>query len=334
MANTLTQLSYLSNDVLKQGIADTIVRESPLMRYLPFKTISGNSLKYNMETALSGGSWVTVNDTITEAAPTWAQRTQALYELIGDCDVDMFAQQTLSNEQNLKAAIIEKKAKGMAYEFEEKAILGGTTAVAAYNSSKVMKGLMKLVAECESTSTADWDGVNNAQCIPASATSACIALADMEKLIDAVRPGRPDALLLSRRTRRKLVSLAQAAGNNLQVGTGALGEPIERWGGSQGPMVIINDNIPDNLQDGAASVLDLTAYTPSTTRAAGNDNSAIFAVKFGEDGFCGLQNGGIQVTPVGVVQDKNAERTRLSFYCALAAFSTLSVAALFNFTDS
>lgn len=157
--NTLVEYKRLATDDLKAGIIDTIVKESPLLELLPWEDIVGNALAYNLEDTLAGAGWFNVGGTWTESAPTWAQRTTELKILGGDADIDKFIQQTRT-QQNVGAAIIELKAKAIAHEFEKQAIFGGTTV--QVNASSI-KGLMLLLAECESSSTTDWDGPNNGQ---------------------------------------------------------------------------------------------------------------------------------------------------------------------------
>ncbi len=49
MALTLAEASKLSNDVLLQGVVETIVKDSPVLQKLPFVEIVGNGLTYNQE---------------------------------------------------------------------------------------------------------------------------------------------------------------------------------------------------------------------------------------------------------------------------------------------
>ena len=49
MALTLDEAAKLSNDMLLQGVAETIVKDSPVLRQLPFIEIVGNGLTYNQE---------------------------------------------------------------------------------------------------------------------------------------------------------------------------------------------------------------------------------------------------------------------------------------------
>ena len=47
MALTLDEASKLSNDMLLQGVVETIIKDSPVLKQLPFIEIVGNVLTYN-----------------------------------------------------------------------------------------------------------------------------------------------------------------------------------------------------------------------------------------------------------------------------------------------
>lgn len=53
MALTLEEASKLSNDILLQGVVETIVKDSPVLQALPFIEIVGNGLTYNQEKTLT-----------------------------------------------------------------------------------------------------------------------------------------------------------------------------------------------------------------------------------------------------------------------------------------
>jgi len=333
MAVTLTQASYLESDVLKKGIIDTIIYESPFIARLPFIEINGNAYAYNLETTAGGANWYDVGDTITEKTPVWAKRTVDLSELINDADVDSFIQQTRTNEQDVKVAVIEKASKAIANEFEKQAIWGQQS---DEYSTKQMKGLIHLICEVESATQTAWDTSENTQiCYPA--TAAALALVDLDELIDLIKPGKPDALIMNRRLRRKLKSLMMASGSTLRVAQDQFGKQISYY--DQIP-ILICDWITDNIDDSetTAGVTRGDQVTRSidydATRTTALDSSLIFAVKFGEDGLCGIQNKGIQVEDLGTLETKDATRTRIKWYCGMANFSKYSIAVLEDVTHT
>ena len=49
MALTLAEAGKLANDVLLQGVIETVIKDSPVLQTLPFIEIVGNGLAYNRE---------------------------------------------------------------------------------------------------------------------------------------------------------------------------------------------------------------------------------------------------------------------------------------------
>ncbi len=333
MANTIAEYGYLSTSPVLKGIIKTIVNESPFLARMPFREIAGNSLLYNLETTEAGINNYVTGDTWAESTTVWAQRNVALTILGGDADVDSFAKQTRSNEQDVTAAIIELKAKALADKFEKLAIVGYTSTT---YSTKEMKGLMRLLAECE-TSTAslasDWDAPNNAQLVAASSTSGALTIDLLDQLRDCVKP-KPDCFIMSRRMRRKLQSLARTSGDNYTyiADPRKLGHVITMFGEQE---VIISDFVPDNILDAAASITAIASYVQATTRATTVDNSVIFALRWDEnDGVAGVTNGWIQTEDFDKLETKDASRTRIKLYSAMACFGNKCLAGLVNVIDT
>jgi len=140
---TLAQYEYLDRDAILSGVVEWIVKESPILQMLPFKSIQGNSYKYNVETALPTASWLTVGDTITESSGTSEQRSTDIYTMIQNCRTDKSAI-ALNSTQNPETIDIQAGAKAMAHEFEKNFIMGQTTTT---SNSKQFKGLMRVLAE-------------------------------------------------------------------------------------------------------------------------------------------------------------------------------------------
>ena len=56
MALTLAEAAKLSNDIVLQGVIETIIQDSPILQALPFVEITGNGLTYNRENGAPSGS--------------------------------------------------------------------------------------------------------------------------------------------------------------------------------------------------------------------------------------------------------------------------------------
>ncbi len=306
MALVLEEAAKLSNDMLLQGIVETVIKESPVLQRLPFIEIVGNGLTYNQEKTLPGIDFYDVGDTWVESTPTFEQKTANLKIMGGDADVDNFLKATRSNVQDLEAAIIEMKAKALRQKFEEIFIYGNSA-----TSPKQFDGVRKLVNTAAASD----------QVIAMSATGAALTLAKMDELVDAVKGGKPDLLLMSRRSRRKLGALLRADGSTVQTDRDKWGNFIQFW-----------DGIPVGVNDW---ILDTHTVAASLeTGTTGGTNSTIYAVQFGEGALCGLTSaGGIQIESIGSLESKDASRTRVKWYTALALFSSVKAAALIGVQD-
>ena len=290
MPLTLADAARLSQDVLVRGVIETLITESAVLRYLPFVTLNGNSLRYNREVTLGDIAFYSVGDTWDESVMTTSEKTAQLSIMGGDADVDEFLQQTYSNVNNLRALAIEKKAKAMAYKFNATFFEGDSTV-----NAEEFDGLKRLSA--------------GGRTINGGANGAVLTLDKLDELIDMIKPGKPAALFMSKRSRRKLSSLRRASGNILETGTDAFGRRVTMYDGIP---IEVDDNIPDN-----------------ETLGTNSDCSSVYAVQFGfETGVCGLENGGVQVVPIGNLETKDAWRTRLKWYVGLALFRDIALARL------
>lgn len=306
MALTLTEAEKLSNDVLLKGIIETIIKDSPILQEMPFIQIVGNGLTYNKEKTLPTVDFYDVGDTWVESTPEFTQVTSTLKILGGDADVDNFLKSTRSNIQDLEAAVIEQKAKALRHEFEKQFLYGNNT-----TNPKQFDGIIKLI---DTASASD-------QVIAMGATGATLTLTKLDALIDAVKGGKPDLLLMSRRSRRKIQALARAAGNNLEVGEGKLGDFVQLYNGIP---IAVSDWVLDT-HNVAASLED--SYTSDR-------DSTIYALSFGEGALCGLSSPEmIQVERLGSLETKDADRTRVKWYVSLALFSAVKAAALIGVQD-
>ena len=307
MALTLAEASKLSNDLLLQGVVETIVKESPILQVMPFVEIVGNGLTYNQENTLPGIDFYDVGDTWTESTPTFDQKTANLKIMGGDADVDNFLKATRSNVQDLEAAVVELKAKALKNKFEDTFIYGDSV-----SNAKQFDGLRKLI----NTGTA------SGQVIAAGVSGATFTLSMLDQLIDAVKGGKPDILLMSRRSRRKINALVRASGGMMESNRDNWGNFIQYW-----------DGVPIGVSDW---ILDTHVVANSVeTAITGGTCSTIYALQMGEGALCGLTAPGfITVEPIGSLETKDASRNRIKWYVSLALFSAIKAAALIGVQDN
>jgi len=289
MAVTLVDAARLTTDMLLRGVIETVIEDSPILQVLPFETIQGNSLKYNQEVSPGTAAFYGVNATWTEGTATFQQRTATLSILGGDADVDNFIQRTLSDQNDQRATQIAMKAKAVRRQFETAFVTGDSA-----TDANSFDGLRKLIP---SSQTKD-----------AGTNGAALTLAMLDELVDLVKGGKPDVLLMSRRSRRKLKSLMQASTHYIETGD-QFGRRVMLYDGIP---VVHSDFVPDDETLGSGTAL-----------------SSVYALSFGfGDALGGLQNGGIDVIDVGQLETKDAVRTRIRWYVGLALFRDNACARL------
>ncbi|MFH1002853.1 MAG: phage major capsid protein [Chloroflexota bacterium] len=241
-----------------------------------------------------------------ESTPTFEQKTANLKIMGGDADVDNFLKSTRSNVQDLEVAVVELKAKALRDNFEETFIYGDASA-----SPKQYDGIRHLI----DTTTP------GSQLIAMGAAGATLTLSKLDELIDAVAGGKPDMLLMSRRSRRKINALVRAAGGMMDADRDTWGNFIQLW-----------DGVPIGVSDW---ILDThTMATSVETGTTGGNCSTIYALQFGEGALCGLTGPGhLTVETIGSLESKDATRTRIKWYVSLALFSSVKAAALIGVQD-
>ena len=289
----------LSQNQVVQGIIEEIITVNEMFGMLPFAKVDGKAYLYKRENTLPTVSYLDPNEDVPENSATFTEVVTKLRILIGDVDVDKFLSETMSDTEDQLGVQIALKAKAMARTFQESVVKGDST-----TNSKEFDGLKKLVTA--------------GQTINAGANGAALTLSQLDELVDAV-PNGPDFLMMRSGTRRAYVAQLRAAGGN----TGAMIQhpnfdvPVLAHNGTP---IIVNDFLPGNETMGSATA-----------------TASVYAVRANElDGLHGLYGGdaaGFRVESIGTVQNRDAVRTRLKWYCGLALKSTKSVARLAGVTN-
>jgi len=290
MALTLVEAAKLSNDILLTGVVETIIKDSPILQRMPFIEIVGNGLTYNRENAAPTAAFFDVGDTWTESTPTFTQLTVTLKIMGGDADIDNFLIATRSNVQDLEAAVVQLKAKAVRQLFETTFVTGDAVA-----NPKSFDGLDKLT--------------DAGQSISMGANGGSLTLDKLDELVDQVKGGKPEMLLMSRRSRRIVNKLARNSGSLLETDRDEFGT-----------MLTFYDGIPMGVSD---------YISDAQTVGTSTDCSTLYAFQMGEGALSGLTApGGLAIERVGSLETKDASRTRIKWYSSLALFNALKLARL------
>ena len=194
MALTLVEVAKLSTDVLQRGVIETFARNSAVLELLPFMEIAGNSYRYNQEQTLPGIAFRAVNDAYTESAGVINQKSEGLYILGGDIDVDKFLVQTRGNVQDIRAIHTSMKSKALSLEWT-RAFFKGDSA-----NPNEFDGLQKRLSGSQIIDAGD----------------APLTLPMLDELIDSVE-GEPDVLFMSKAMRRDVKKILQASSTTLKM---------------------------------------------------------------------------------------------------------------------
>jgi HK97 family phage major capsid protein len=289
----------LSENMPERGVIEEIIDLDETFALLPFTQVNGKAYVYDRENTLPGASWLDPNEDVPESAATFTEVTARLRILIGDVDVDKFLAQTMSDINDQVAVQVAQKSKAVARTFQAGFAQGN-----ASSNSKQFDGISRLVVA--------------GQTITAGENGAAVSLSMLDELKDAVVLG-PDAFVMRRGTWRAIKALLRAAGGNTaeMIQLQNFGRPVPAFDGIP---VLVNDYLAANEAQGTATA-----------------TASIYAVRMNEaDGLHGLYGGpsaGMVVENIGTVQNRDANRIRVKWYCGLALKSTRSLARIKGITN-
>ena len=313
-----TQAQLLSNNDLVSGVIDEIIYRDDLFSVLPFTGVNGKAYVYNQENTLGAATFLNPNDTVVEAPASFNEIVTTLKILAGDVDVDKFLQTTMGDTNDQLAIQIAKKAKAVAIQFHQALATGcsgtmGTPAGLTVNAAS-FDGLPVWAANAQTYAAT----VGGQQVALAGTNGNALTLTMLDQLCDMV-PNGADVIVMRRGTIRAFRALLRAT-----YGTDAVMQQLENFGR---PMLTHN-GIPVIMNEW------LSGTETVGTNAA---TCSVYALRLNEmDGLHGLfggDNAGLVVENIGTVQNKDAIRTRVKWYCGLALKSTRSIAQLQGITN-
>ncbi|KMJ44962.1 phage capsid protein [Xenorhabdus khoisanae] len=279
----------LSNNTLEQGVIETIIDREDLFAVLPFMKVDSKAYLYNRESELSEAQFIDVNDEVPEGAAKFTEHVAKLRILAGDVDVDKFLSSTMGDTNSQMAIQIRSKVKGLARAFRRNLILGDSS-----SNAKTFDGIPKLI--------------HNDQKIIADSA---MTFSMLDELVDAVKDLGADAIMM----RSEHIRAYRALLRTVNVG------PTEIMIENFGRPMLTHNGVPFLVND----------FIPKTgdTKAQKAD---IYCLHLSEEngltGLYGGDNAGIVVEDIGTVQNKDATRTRVKWYCSLANKHNKAIAAL------
>ncbi len=310
--DNLVQFAKLEKDEVQRGVYETIITADSLMPLLKFRSFVGNAYVYNRELTLPTASPVaTVDSTFQTTRGTKTKKTAALTMVYVQSDQDLFVSETRDSVQDPDSIVVNDMSKAMTRKLSNLIIKGDS----AINTVE-FDGLDKL-CRSETRMMAMDDGNIDG---PGTAETE-LTMDRLDNLIDNIDDGRshPSALIMNTTTRRKITSLARAAGSGILLGSKEL-FGIQFMTYNEIPIVI------NNYITNAEEYADSSTWSSSTA-------TSIFAVKFGEEnqGFTLLHNGPVwtpRMLDLGTPFDEHTKVWRMYVYMQAIVYSPNQIIGL------
>ena len=321
MSQTLVEASKLSNDIAEKGVIELLAKDDPVLTKLPFDTILGNGLTYNVETTRAGADFYDVGDTWNESTPTVTQATATLTILGGDADVDNFLKATRSNINDLVQEAVMSKTLAMKEKYSTALVYGYKTG----GTTKDFDGMQYLVRRNGSTANTNVNP-NTVAVATVSGTSKLLNLHRLDYAIDLLKGGKPSLILMSKQMRRYLNVYLRSVG--AYDTEDFEGKTVQTFGGI--PIAVtdyIRGNEAADLQYGVNEA-GTAVYGHNYADADGDDDdggTSIFVISFAPKCLRGIQNGNLTVERRGNLETKDATRTRLKWYAGIMLQNILGV---------
>ena len=314
---TLLEAVRWGNDVLKKGVTELIVQESPVLEMLPMMSIKGNALKRTLETSLPTVTFRDVNQTYTRDFGADENVFWGTSILGGEVFIDNYIVNTMGNLADVKARQFAKKAKAAALQFDYSFFKGTGTA-------KDFKGVNQLITEGFGQVLFCGAGLPSGNFqggTTDTGNGGVLSLDDLDVAQDLLRTGRADAFLMNRFMRRKITRQAKYSVSGvalIDVGDDKFGRQVTTY--NDVPIKIIGQYL-----DGTY-IVDF-----NETRGTSAVTSSIYAIRMDEDeGVSGLfgAEGYFEVKDFGETQAAPGHLGRLEFYPGVMVSSKYSVVRL------
>ena len=304
---TLLEAAKHSQDALERAVTKIIVENSPILEYLPMRTIVGPAFRYNKERSLGTVAFRGVGGTYTPDAGVINPEFEPLVILGGEVKVDNFEVEVMSNLLNLKAEKYRMKARQAAIKFSE-SFFEGDTVVDAYSFDGIRKRL-----------------TGNQKILQASGGGA-LTLAALDTLLDAVTGDNSDKILfMSPSVRRKVTALVRA-----QTGSSLINFTQDTFGKQQMAYAGTVIRVVRREDDGS-TFLD---YDEDPGDAV-SDTASIYCVRFGSDHVHGIQSKSLpSVRDFGEVQAGPYHLGRIEWYCGVVAKHPRGAARLYGILNA
>lgn len=294
----------MGNEEIKRAAIIELFAMPDLLRVLPFMDIPGSAYSYIQEGQLPGVAFRGFNESYNTTTGVVNPQVERLRIAGGDLDVDKALLKT--HGAGIRSQQERMKVKALSLYLAGKLINGDSE-----SDPREFDGLRKRI-------------VGN-QLLAAGGSSGgdALSLQVLDAAIDQVEGATH--LIMS----KKMRNLLSAAARN----TGTTGFMV--WDKNEfGDRVAYYNDIPilvTDYDDASNQVIDFNEANPGGGSSVG---TSIYVANMSDSGVCGLQNGTMDVTDLGEVQDKPVLRTRVEWLISLAVLHGRAVARIWGIKNA
>jgi hypothetical protein len=292
-----------SGEIKRASVIEMFAENSDLLRAFNWEDVPGGSLSYNVEGSLPGVAFRGYNEGYTPSTGIINPSVEVLKIAGGQLDVDKAMIKTRG--PGVRASQESMKVKALSLHIADKIINGDSL-----NNPREFDGLRKRIV--------------GSQLIPANLTApsanSALSLEALDAAIDEVDGATH--LIMSKDMRRKLQKAARAGvGGDIQVGVDQFGFRVMTY--NDLPILIAD------YDDNGQRIIDFDEAGP----AGGTTSTSIYVVRLGDGYVTGLQNGTMEVTDLGLLNDGVTYRTHVEWLVGMAVMHGRSCARVWGITN-
>ena len=323
MAVTLAQVAKLEKHELRAGILLNLLRESPILEYLPFENVSSLTSIAVRWTTLPTVAFRKINAGYTASEGDVEQVYESVYGFGGDIEIDrVFEKITASLIKDPRQLNIEMKSKAMAIKFADYFINGD-------HASDVdgFEGLKKRLAAYPARQRVRASATTDILDPTASAANARLFVDKWEQAMYSANGGDVQAILCNEGLKwgigRVLRYLSAAGGSLLDTSKDQFDREILMYKGAP----ILDMGLK---ADQTTEIISAT----ETAEDAGSDATSAYFVPFNmEQGIQGIQLSDMEIyDPLDGAEQasKPTKLVRVEWWCGLAGFGSYGPVRLHN----
>ena len=293
MALTLLQQAQFAQTGEQMAVIQELAA-GDLLSVMPFRTISGNSLRFRREESLPSVGFRNINGSLQESYGEVSMQSEALHLYGGDIKVDRAVLQLEGPEA--KAWQVQSRVRAMRMNFEKTFIKGSTDA----SNGLEFDGLQARIKAGSSQYIANGGGA--------------LSFAALDEAIDQVDAVGSQKYIVCNKAMRRAIT---AGARNGDVNGG-----IHIAQNELGRQQMMYNDIPFLIVDKDEKNQEILASDePGST-------ASLYVVSFGDTAVTGIQNGTLTVRELGEDTARPVMTTRIEWYCGLAVMAGNSVARL------